>query len=385
MTLIYEGAISSSAVGGARLHFRGMARALQRAGVDPLRIVLPRFRGESMYDPGVTDPARVHGVPTLRRSLAGHLLYEALKTVRIAAIRLRDVARRRRTIHMMRISPIGVSPLFSRLLGASVVVEVNGLPDGEFESRGFNRLVVASVRAMTTLQLRSATHVVAVTDGLAEACAARTSAPILRIENAVDLEDLEPSIRRAGSGAPHTITYSGAFAPWQELELLVEAFASVAERQPAEPWRLLLVGDGEDRGAIEAAIARCGVSDSVEITGWLDRDQAVERVLEGRIATVPLTPKSDSGICGSPLKLFEYLAVGRTVVGSDVDGIVELDDYPVIVYRHGDVASCAAALEAAASAAVGTSVDARASDVRLDWDDRCARLLEFVGGWAGRS
>ena len=377
MTLIYEGAISSRAVGGARLHFRGLARAIERSGVEDFRVVLPRFSDEPAYDPGVASPTRVSRVPTLGRSLKGHVVYEILKSGLVAGCRLSDMLRRRRTVHMMRISPIGISPLFSRALGAIVVVEVNGLPDSEFESRGFHDVVVRLVRATTTLQLRAATHVVAVTDGLAAAARQRTTARVLRIENAVDLDDLGEMIERSGSGAARTITYSGAFAPWQELELLVRAFARLVERDPESPWRLILIGDGEDRESIERAIVECGVTDLVEITGWVDRNTAAERVLGGRVAVVPLTPKSSSGICGSPLKLFEYLALDRRVVGSDVDGVVELHDYPVIVYEHGNVDALVAALESAVAVEAVPEHNVEWKR-RLSWDDRWTRIAAFL-------
>ncbi len=130
------------------------------------------------------------------------------------------------------------------------------------------------------------------------------------------------------------------------------------------------------------AIDRCGVADRVAITGWVDRDTAAERVLDGAVAVVPLTPKTDSGICGSPLKLFEYLALGRRVVGSDVDGIVELEDYPVTVYDHGDVESLVGALESAVSSGHLTATSTGLMDM-LSWDDRSRRLLVFLGLGSG--
>jgi glycosyltransferase involved in cell wall biosynthesis len=375
-TMIYEGGISSTAVGGARVHFGGMARAIERVWPGRVVVVLPRFAGEAMYDPGVGDGVRVIGVRTLRRSLVGHVIYEAFKTVVLIRLRLSDVVRRRATTHMMRISPVGVSPLATRMLGARVVVEVNGLPDSEFRARRFGRAVVAAVRLTTSLQLRSATHVIAVTDGIAAAARERTGAPVLRIENGVDLGDVP--VDGVSEGSPHTLVYSGAFAPWQELELLVEAIALLREADPERAWRLLLIGDGEDRRVVERAAQRLGVTDRVEITGWLDRSAAVERLLEGRIAIVPLLPKGDSEICGSPLKLFEYLAVGRSVVGSDVDGIVELQDYPVEVYRRRDVESLVAAIRDAAANAAPTDEELQALRQRISWDDRCRRLVDFV-------
>jgi len=370
---IYEGAISSEAMGGARLHFGGMARAL--SGRVELSLVLPAFSDERPFDTEVGASARTHHVPSLRRSLTGHLGYEVAKTVLLAGLRIRDVVARRRTIHMMRISPIGISPIVARLLGSTVVVEVNGLPDGEFASRGFNRPVVGMVRLLTNLQLRSATHVVTVTDGLADVARRRTSAPVMRLENAIDPDDLRSAIDRRHEGVPFSIAYSGAFAPWQELQLLVRAFASLVERNPEHDWRLILIGDGEDRRAIEATIAECGVDDRTELTGWVDRDLSVERLLEAHVAVVPLAAEGEDG--KSPLKLFEYLAIGRSVVASEVDGIVELDDYPIVPYRSGDEESLADGILSAIELDMTEGFEELLP--RLSWNERADRLLQFVG------
>ncbi len=121
-----------------------MARAL--SSKVELDLVLPGFSDEQPFDAEVGDVAVTRYVPSLRRSLIGHLGYEVAKTFLLAGLRIHDVFARRQTIHMMRISPIGISPIVARCLGSTVVVEVNGMPDGEFVSRGFRRNVQSYVR-----------------------------------------------------------------------------------------------------------------------------------------------------------------------------------------------------------------------------------------------
>lgn len=375
MRFVYEGAISSKAMGGARLHFGGMARALGRRAETRLELVLPAFSDEQPFAPEVGLTGRVRYVKSFGRTLEGHIFYELAKCALIGGLRLRDIATRRSAVHMMRISPIGLSPLVARMLSSTVVVEVNGMPDAEFAARGFARPVVSAVRLITNLQLRAATHVVTVTEATAEAVRLRCSAPVMRLENAIDPDDLRSAIARCDEGAAHTIAYSGAFAPWQELRLLVRAFASLVDQQPDENWRLLLIGDGEDRRAIEDEITRCGVADRTEITGWVDRDVSVDRLLEARIAVVPLATTEEDG--KSPLKLFEYLAIGRSVVASEVDGITELEGYPIVKYRSGDEQSLARAIVEAIDAPRSGGVDDLLP--MLAWDERADRLLRFVG------
>ncbi len=237
---------------------------------------------------------------------------------------------------------------------------------------------------MTNLQFRAATHVVAVTEGLADAARRRTSAPVMRLENTIDPDDLRDAIARRTEGAAFSIAYSGAFAPWQELQLLVRAFASLVNQQPERDWKLILIGDGEDREAIEATVDECGVGDRTELTGWVDRGLSVDRLLKARVAVVPLAAEGEDG--KSPLKLFEYLAIGRSVVASEVDGIVELDDYPIVSYRAGDQESLAAGILEAIGEDAAEGFDELLP--RLSWNERADRLLEFVGAtsrWARAS
>jgi glycosyltransferase involved in cell wall biosynthesis len=53
--------------------------------------------------------------------------------------------------------------------------------------------------------------------------------------------------------------------------LLVEALARAGARRSA--LHLTLVGDGEMRGAVEAAIRAHGLEGRVTITGWVDEDR----------------------------------------------------------------------------------------------------------------
>lgn len=379
MTVVYEGAVSTGEIGGARVHFDGMARALDRRLGADLVVMSPAFFGEPPLDIELPNGARRRRVRALPPGGSGHVSYELVKLWSLVGIRLRDLVRRRSTTVVSRITPVGFAPAVTRLFGVRTVVEVNGIPDAEFESRGFGQTTVRAVRMVTTLQLRLAHRVVAVTDGTAEACRSRTDAPVIRIENGVDLDSIPAASALERSGDPATVAYSGVFAPWQDLETLVRSIARLRRAEPAVGWRLLLIGDGEGRSALERLVDELGVADAVEITGWLDRDAAAERLLEARVAVVPLLPKYESGICGSPLKLFEYLAAGRSVVGSDVDGIVELSGYPIELYVRGDVDGVVRAIRTASSHVV---TDEALHDLRhrSSWRDRGDRLLEFVDG-----
>ncbi len=374
MTIVYEGAVSTGEVGGARVHLSGMARALDERLGDELIVLTPRFLGEDPLTIDLPCGGRHRTLPALRTGLAGHVSYEVAKSAYLVSLALRDRMRRRPTTVISRVTPVGIAPLVTRALGVQTVIEVNGIPDTEFESRGFGQIVVRLVRTMTNLQLRVAYRVVAVTERTADVCRERSSSPVMRLENGVDLDEVPVAAAIDRPGDSSTIAFSGAFAPWQDLPTLVRAFAQLRHGDAAN-WRLLLIGDGEQRTDIERLIDDLGLADSIEITGWLDRRTAAERLLGARVAVVP---RLASGVSGSPLKLFEYLAAGRSVVGPDVDGVAELTDYPIELYANGDAEDMARAIRAVADRTISSDALDRLRR-RTSWHDRCDRLLEFVG------
>jgi glycosyltransferase involved in cell wall biosynthesis len=58
------------------------------------------------------------------------------------------------------------------------------------------------------------------------------------------------------------------FVPVKGLPLMIEAFAKLCSRDPARPYRLVLIGDGPERSALEQTAERYGVAKLVRFTGF---------------------------------------------------------------------------------------------------------------------
>ena len=98
--------------------------------------------------------------------------------------------------------------------------------------------------------------------------------------------------------------------------LLVEAAGKLAAE--GVEFELVLVGDGEMRGPIEAAIARLRLNGIVRITGWIDSDSVRTELLGARALVMPSFAE------GLPVVVMEAMAVGRPVVTTRIAGIPEL-------------------------------------------------------------
>lgn len=98
--------------------------------------------------------------------------------------------------------------------------------------------------------------------------------------------------------------------------MLVEAFAdAIDEGVEAE---LVLAGDGDMRGPIEALIAHRGISDRVRITGWISGAQVRREILSARALALPSFAE------GLPMVIMEAFALGRPVLSTYIAGIPEL-------------------------------------------------------------
>lgn len=118
-------------------------------------------------------------------------------------------------------------------------------------------------------------RVVAVSDGVGDSVAKFLKYPRERIRTIYNPIDAE-GIRRAAAepvdcgwfDTPHDvpiITAVGRLAPEKDFKTLVRAFARVRARMGA---RLVIIGEGPERGDLEALIDALGVGDSVALIGF---------------------------------------------------------------------------------------------------------------------
>ncbi|MCA8927483.1 MAG: glycosyltransferase family 4 protein [Alphaproteobacteria bacterium] len=110
--------------------------------------------------------------------------------------------------------------------------------------------------------------------------------------------------------------FTGFVRPWHGIDKVIDLLAG--DRLPPEA-HLLMVGDGPARPDLEAQAQRLGVTDRVTFTGVVQRDAVPHYVAAFDIALQPHVVAY-----ASPLKLIEYLALGRAIVAPDTRNIREI-------------------------------------------------------------
>ncbi len=173
------------------------------------------------------------------------------------------------------------------------------------------------------------------------------AAKILVNPNGVDPQRYAPdvdgsSVREAlGLGDRTVIGFIGTFGRWHGAEVLAEAYGRLLASRPElrETTRLLMVGDGVTMPEVREAIQRHDISEQVVLTGLVPQEQGPAHLAAMDILASPHVPNPDgTPFFGSPTKLFEYMAMGRGIVASDLDQIGEVLEHDVTAWlvKPGD-------------------------------------------------
>lgn len=143
--------------------------------------------------------------------------------------------------------------------------------------------------------------------------------------------DYDTQAARSKWGLPsdaYVIGYSGSFQKWHGLETLLQAVHMKGGKRP----HLFLVGDGRQRNHIEEKAAALGLEDSITITGRIPYEDVAPALAATDLCVAPFNPdlhnlSKKRGFALDPLKVFEYLALGKPTITVRSQNIQELFDH----------------------------------------------------------
>jgi glycosyltransferase involved in cell wall biosynthesis len=237
--------------------------------------------------------------------------------------------------------------LAARLFRIPLLLEVNSPLADESAGEGLLRLYRFGLWSERVI-CNSATTVVAVTGVLKDILVRNgiQQRKILVLPNGVSPSQFapippDPALRRSlALDGRRVIGFVGWFRPWHGLELLIEAFHS--SRLHEEGVSLLLVGDGPAMPSLHEAVSRFQLQQAVVFTGAVPHQQIPPCMA---LFDCAVQPAANPYCC--PMKIIEYLALGKPVIAPAQPNIEELvdDGVEAILFRPGDPASLAAALQ----------------------------------------
>jgi glycosyltransferase involved in cell wall biosynthesis len=323
---------------GSSVHVQSVLRALLRRGAE-VHLLACRTGGEPAAGLEAVTlhalPRPPKGDPAARERLAlaaNRALAEAL-----AALGALDLVYERCSLWSF------AALAHARRAGTGSVLEVNA---PLVEEQACHRVLVdqAGAEQVADRQAADADVLLAVSDGVARHLRERHPGAAGRVHvvpNGVDPERFPerppPDPRR-----PFTVGFVGTLKPWHGLPALVEAFSLLRRELPAA--RLLIVGDGPGREALEYDLARRDAAGAAELAGAVAPGEVPALLARMDVAVAPYPPLESFYF--SPLKVVEAMAAGLPVVASRVGQVEQLVDHgrTGLLVPPGDAEALAAAL-----------------------------------------
>lgn len=142
---------------------------------------------------------------------------------------------------------------------------------------------------------------------------------------------------RLGFAGRTVLGFTGFVRSWHGLDNIIRWMASEGRGDV----HLLIVGEGPARAELELLSQQFGLADRVTFTGLVDRNRVPELVAAFDIALQPAVVDY-----ASPLKLFEYLALGRAVVAPNKANLMEIlrDGENALLFDHTQLRALETAL-----------------------------------------
>ena len=323
--------------GGSITHTAGVVNALAKLGFNTVFVSADLFghlsglvQVETIERPPVAPvPTSWYGL-LLARRMAKHVTHS-------------DTFRKKKLAVYQRLVPFNAAGLeVAQRLGVPWVVEYNGSEAWISRHWGRGGLLLGILAAFERAVLRATDRIVVVSEVLKEELL-HLGIPEERIRmypNCVDPTFYTPKkfdertvhklrTELGISDAAVLCTFIGTFGRWHGAEVLAEAIASWYADDPeylrAHRVVFLFVGDGLMMPEVRRRLGTLVNSDFVSFAGMVPQGDSAKYLAASGILLSPHVANADGSLFfGSPTKLFEYMAMAKPIVASDLEQIGQI-------------------------------------------------------------
>lgn len=228
-----------------------------------------------------------------------------------------------------RVENYGIGCLLGKINKIPVVIEINGLlSDERRTTQTYNPIQDLFFVLSNKFNMRLADKIIVVTQGIKSILLESYHIPekkIIVLGNGANIDLFKPMdkliVKQNLKLDEHSfyICFVGNFVPWQGVEYLIKAVSLIV--QNVKNIKILIVGDGIMRTEWEDLVIKLKLSDYFIFTGIVPHKDVPKYINASDICVAPFIRDRNEKIGLSPLKIYEYLACEKPVVGSNIKGV----------------------------------------------------------------
>ncbi len=344
---------------GYTFRSQNIFRAQQKMGYGPVVLTSPKheesLKGQAVFSEQInniryyrTGPLKTSRLPLVSELTLMHVLYHRI--LEIASVEKPDI------IHAH--SPVlNAIPAIkaARKLGLPVVYEIRAFWEDAAVDHGTyreNSWKYRLTKFIETKVCKRSDHIAILCNGLKNDLINRglpeeKITPVFNGINPEDFRQVSPDseyLEKWNLENRKIIGFIGSFYRYEGLDLLVKAFAKIADRYP--DLMLLLVGGGEMKKELAQLASHSGISDRLVMPGRIPHER-----IAGIYAMIDILcyPRYSMRLTElvTPLKPLEAMAMGKALVASDVGGHRELikDNETGLLFSSGNADALASRIE----------------------------------------
>jgi glycosyltransferase involved in cell wall biosynthesis len=249
--------------------------------------------------------------------------------------------------------------IFAGTLGVPLVLEYNGSEVWIEKHWGRGLAYTEISEKIESLLLYAAKLITVVSNPLKDELVTRgiSADKILVNPNSVDPDRFNPDTYNADEimrlrqslNIPDKATvagFIGTFSPWHGVEVLAEAIPSALDE--CQSLYFLLIGSGPLFDQVKSTVEKTADIKRVIFTGLIPQDEAPRYLMCSDFFLSPHVPNPDgTPFFGSPTKLFEYMALGKGIIASNLDQLGEVLEHhkTALLVKPGDAYALSSAIE----------------------------------------
>ncbi len=354
-----------------------------------ITVIALKRRGEKSRE--IVDGVRVLRIPRLPVVPVGkfHYLLEYLYLTIAASglFLLTFPSRRYRVIHAHNPpDTLFLVGLLGKLCGARFVFDHHDLSPELYLSRfgGKKDLTYRILLWLERCSCRLADIVVTTNESYRALVAERHQVPLAKIHvvrNDPVLADLSAGAAPRSELpvlAARSILYLGAINPQDGLDHLMEIVRILAFKRGRRDFKCYVLGDGDSLPMVRKMVDNLGISDLVEIKGFIFDREVVRHYLAGCTLGVEPAPDNPLNRRSTFIKIMEFMAAGKPFVAFDLPETRVSSGEAGLLVPSGDLAGFAHAVSSLLDDPVkaGNLGAAGSERIRLcfNWDLAASRL-----------